>query len=199
MHYSSARKHPISASTAAPTFNPNNFGFIYVSGDDTDHHVAQSQNGGILDGAMETILHTCITSSAISSSSSTKDILAFGVQMRGYGSNECNTWSYNQSTQEYESDAWIAFSRWTSAVSITMGRNITYDIITNATKAATVDFGLYKMLYFPSQKAVAQCSYNYTYTLCDIETALTKRKYDIQVYVNSLRGSIFSLEQTISK
>ena len=77
-----------------------------------------------------------------------------------------------------------------------LGRPITHDIITDATKVASVNLANYRMLYFPSQKAVAQCSNNFDYTLCAIETALTQRKYDIEVYVNALRGSIFALEQT---
>ena len=177
--------------TTAPTFTPNNFGFIFVSGDDTDHHVALQAKGGILDDAMETIIQTCIQSSGISNTSTTKDILALGIQHYGSQNNECNTWPGNKT------DAWIAFNRWISVVGQRLGRPITHDIITDATKVATVNFADYRMLYLPSQKAVAQCSNNFDYTLCAIETALTQRKYDIQVYVNALRGSIFALEQTV--
>ena len=141
---------------------------------------------------METIIQTCIQSSGISNTTSMKDILAFGIQHYGTPGNECNTWPGNKT------DAWIAFNRWTTVVGQRMGRTITHDIITDATKIASANFADYRMLYFPSQKAVAQCSNNFDYTLCAIETALTQRKYDIELYVNALRGSIFALEQTIS-
>jgi hypothetical protein len=50
------------------------------------------------------------------------------------------------------------------------------------------------MIYLPSQKAVAQCSNDFDYTLCPLLQTLAQ--LDIITYVNYMRGSIFALEQT---
>jgi hypothetical protein len=120
-----------------------------------------------------------------------KDILAFGIQQYGGASNQCNTKGGNQT------DAYLAFIRWKNQVQVILNRTVSVTVITDPTRIATVKFTDFKMIYLPSQKAVAQCSFDFNYTLCDIETALTKRKFDIQTYVNTYHGSVFALEETV--
>ena len=79
------------------------------------------------------------------------------------------------------------------------GYSITYDIVTDASSIRSINLLDYKMIYLPSQKAVAQCSNNFDYNLCDIESNLTARKLDLQDYVNVHHGSLFALEQTVLK
>ena len=166
-----------------------NHGFVFVSGDDTDHHTAISVPT-TLDTAMQRIITTCIQTSGVASPK--KDILAFGIQQfRGATNFQCNT------RPGLLTDAYVSFIRWTGVVGSFLSRTITYDIVLDAATASTVNFADYRMIYFPSQKAVAQCSNNFAYTLCDIETALSGRKAAILNYINVLRGSIFSLEETV--
>lgn len=134
---------------------------------------------------MTRVIMTCLSSSGVSSA--TKDILALGIQKKGYRNNQCSNVNGN-------SDAWVAFTRW-----VNMAGSPTYDIVTDASSVANINFLNYKMIYLPSQKAVAQCSKSFTYTLCDIESNLTARRFDLQDYVNVHHGSIFSLEQTVLK
>ena len=134
---------------------------------------------------MTRVMVTCLTNSGITSAK--KDILALGIQQKGYSNNQCVN-------AHGHSDAWTAFTRW-----VGMAGDPTYDIVTDASSISSINFLNYKMIYLPSQKAVAQCSDKFSYLLCDIESNLTARKFDLQDYVNVHHGSIFSLEQTVLK
>ena len=147
---------------------------------------------------MPKFMQICLDLSGVTNA--TTDILALGIQGTGVtapdgtGLNGCNN---NADTTDDGSgtDAYIAFTRWASSLYVD-GRLATYNIVTDATELYKINFTDYRMIYNPSQKAVAQCS-NFTYTLCDIETALLYRVNDIVDYVNNKRGSIFALEQSI--
>ena len=195
---------PTRSPSRRPTYSPSSssrMGFVFVSGDDTDHHVGRVESQLVLcshvsagystpkplDNAMARILGTCLNSSGITSA--TKDILALGVQKIGYSNNMCQA-----SKNSGHSDAWVAFTRW-----VGMAGSYSYDIVTDASVISSINFLDYRMIYLPSQKTVAQCSKNFDYLLCDIESNLTARKADIQSYVNDHHGSIFSLEQTLLK
>ena len=147
--------------------------------------LAGESSSTALDDAMTRVMVTCLTNSGITSAS--KDILALGIQQKGYSNNQCVNANGN-------SDAWTAFIRW-----VGMAGDPSYDIVTDASSISSINFLNYKMIYLPSQKAVAQCSDKFSYLLCDIESNLTARKFDLQDYVNVHHGSIFSLEQTVLK
>ena len=144
-------------------------------------------------------MQKCLDLSGVTNA--TTDILALGIQdigvtaPDGTGLNGCNNNAATIYCDGCGTDAYIAFMKWTSSLYVN-GRPATYEIVTNATQLYTINFANYRMIYLPSQKAVAQCS-NFTYTLCDIETALLHRVNDIVDYVNNQRGSIFALEQSI--
>lgn len=143
-------------------------------------------------------MQTCLNLSGIAHPK--KAILAFGINETGvatpdgYGVNGCNNNPlFPDACEDCGSDAFIAFRRWTKLMNLTSDN---YTIVTNSSAIPDLNFSDYSMIYLPSQKAVAQCS-NFTYTLCDIETALNNRRDDILDYVNNQRGSIFALEQSV--
>jgi hypothetical protein len=146
---------------------------------------------GALDRAMSSIISETIRTSGIFNSK--KDILALGLQY----SSEPGAIDTGDAQGDYQSgmtEALFAFNKW-----IYYAGGATYDIITNASDIAKINFNDYKMIYLPSQKTVSQNSRGFVYTLCDIEAALSKRKDDIQDYVNTYRGGIFSLAESVDK
>ena len=189
-------QQPISLPAYAPS--AGKYGFLYISGDDTDHHVA-NENQPQLDASMTRFMQLCLDLSGVTSA--TTDILALGIQALGVtapdgtGLNGCNNNADSAIPGYSGTDAYLAFTSWASSLYVN-GRLATYQIVTDAADLYTINFADYRMIYLPSQKAVAQCS-NFTYTLCDIETALLYRVNDIVDYVNNKRGSIFALEQSI--
>lgn len=169
---------------------PLNRGFLFISGDDTDYHCGGDSScfgNPQLNVLMQNVFTQALTVSGVKGA--TKDILAFGLQPNAtdFGCDGNAT-------------AYLSFMYWLSLVG-----NYTYDIVTDATTAASVDFTQYKMIYLPSQKAVAQCArttangvVSFPYTLCGIESVLAVRKWDVETYVNSFGGSIVALEQSVS-
>lgn len=141
---------------------------------------------------MQKVIVEALTTSAVNNASNSFEILAFGL--------------LPTATDYYCGTdlplAYQAFLYWVSLAEEALGWTIRYDIVNDAVNASSRVLSEYSMIYIPSQKAVSQCSANDTggfdFTLCDIESALTARKADIEQYINEFGGSIVALQQSVN-
>ena len=146
---------------------------------------------------MSAVMATCLNLSGVTSAK--KDMLVVGLTSTPYEyMNGCLGANIPSQSEHY-----YAWNQWVQRVQkyhpeVTLNKKtVTYDIVLDPTILGTVNFSDYKMIYVPAQKTVAQCSYDFNFTLCPFIDALTSRETDIGNYVNISKGSIMALEQSV--
>ena len=140
---------------------------------------------------------TCLNLSGVASPK--KDMLVIGVANTPYPyMNGCLGANIpSQSEPYYAWNAWLQRVQDNHPEVFINKQSATYDIILDPNALLSTNFEDYKMIYVPGQKTVAQCSYDFNFTLCPFIDALTYRMADIGNYVNVSKGSIMALEESV--